>query len=299
MKFTMRLYLPREVQAFRRRPPIERCFLHCILKANVCIQPRFDLTAIGIGVQRNFDIVTQIVETGKLSLRDVQHLSATSKSVKVSLGEETEHRLRTALAPYFPAALVEIAAFLKEYRAVISGSTILSILVPGDWKPNDLDIVLSESSSAALENLLQSQGYVKDAERERQLPDAYPTEDGTPPTFRYGCFHKESLKIDLCYITEPSTPISHIFKYHSTAVMNYYDGFGVYCLFPEQTFAGQFFKNDNYPGPDRRRRIGLRKLETRGFVDGLDYISTILGGFAVANYRLENLPTVWRQMVRL
>jgi len=264
-------------------------------EGHIELQGRDGLHSIGTGLLSNSDIAAQIIEIGKLSLRDVQHLSATCKSIKVSTSGETEHRLRLALVPYFPGWLHEISAFLREHKALISGSTILSILVPGNWKPNDLVLVLPERSSTALEALLLTHGYSKDPEREADFPDIY-YDDYEAPTFRYGCFQKDGKKIDLCYIEEPSTPTFHVLKYHSTAVMNCYDGEAVYCYFPELTFAGMHFFNRDYSGPDDRREAGLAKLRTRGFVEGLHD----LGSWITASpWVPTDLPTVWRQTVTL
>ncbi|KZT51870.1 hypothetical protein CALCODRAFT_512428 [Calocera cornea HHB12733] len=281
-------------------PPPKRCTFQCDIRGTVSIQRRPKTTALGRVLVSNFDVVSQIADIGKLSLRDIQHLAAASKTVAISPAYEVKHRLRTALSPYFPGALAELSGLLRKHRAIISGSTVLSILVPGPWKPNDLDIVLPETSAYAIEAFLGTHGYVRDPRRQRELLDDYPIDNG-PILWDYGCFKKEALKIDLCYISTPATPVSHVMNYHSTAVMNYFDGRAVYCLFPDETFSRQYHENDYYPGRDDVKMVGLHKLEERGFAHGRFWLTDVVDGYTWDENGLFKVinHVIWRQLVDL
>ncbi|KZT51873.1 hypothetical protein CALCODRAFT_112216 [Calocera cornea HHB12733] len=274
--------------------------IHFDIQGQISMARRQNLKALGIGLQTHPDLVAQIVEVGKLSLRDVERLSATCKTMRTSLPRETEHRLRSVLSKYFPDALIELAYTLRDHDALVSGSAMLHVLAPGHWEPGDLDIVLPESSCTTFEAFLTLHGYVFDASRQAALLRLYP-QTAAPAAFRYRCFLKGERKIDLCYIEDSFPPLSHILTYHSTAVMNFYDGSELVCLFPDQTFAHQYVRN-NLAMFNRRLQASLEKLKKRGFVQNVgwmhEWFATALDeqGEHVAPAKL---PTIWRQPVAL
>ncbi|EJU02486.1 hypothetical protein DACRYDRAFT_100056, partial [Dacryopinax primogenitus] len=55
-------------------------YLHFDIRGSINIKPRRNLTGIGAGLQTNADVLAYIMQVGKLSLRDVQHLSHVSRS---------------------------------------------------------------------------------------------------------------------------------------------------------------------------------------------------------------------------
>ncbi|EJU02487.1 hypothetical protein DACRYDRAFT_107404 [Dacryopinax primogenitus] len=180
---------------------------------------------------------------------------------------------------------------------------MLHIFVPGPWVPVDLDIVLPETASKSFEAFLLNEGYLVDQQQCRTLARTYPQSPFTPASFRYQCFSKGKKKIDLCYIIVGFTPISHILTYHSTAVMNCYDGYAFYCLFPDMTFAHEFVRNNRYKGEAIKRELGVAKLEARGFKGkpgDIDcWFPDINAPPGEGPSRIEQLPSVWAQALDL
>jgi len=190
---------------------------------------------------------------------------------------------------------------LKGHEALISGSTILHILVPGNWEPGDIDIVLPETYESSFESFLTVNGYSFDPSRQTALTQNYPQQASHPSTFRYRCFKNGSKKIDLCYVEKSFTPLAHIFTYHSTAVMNFYDGATVCCLFPEQTFARQFLRNSLNSGHPRVE-ASLKKLVSRGFSQKVGWVKDWFADSVTEDggkILFQKLPTVWVQPVNL
>ncbi|EJU02485.1 hypothetical protein DACRYDRAFT_107402 [Dacryopinax primogenitus] len=160
----------------------------------------------------------------------------------------------------------DFIAALRKYGAIVGSSFMLAIMKAGDWCPSDLDIVLPDHTSKPFETFVLSHGYLKDFEIRDRHDNDYPSRNApTRHSFRYVCYRNSTKKIDLCYIHFPNRPASHILTYHSTAVMNFFDGWAIYCLFPNWTFAGQFAKNKYQISPSLRTIAAINKLRARGF----------------------------------
>ncbi|KZT60990.1 hypothetical protein CALCODRAFT_73994 [Calocera cornea HHB12733] len=244
--------------------------VHFDLRGTVELTPRSDLSRLGVLMTSQPDLLNTVCEVGKLSLLDVQHLRSTCHQVRDSLENEPQHRLRAALARYFPGAVDSFAAMLKKCGAVVGGSLVLSVLKPGTWTPSDLDIILPDHTCQSFEAFLTAKGYTTDPQQQIQHAHDYAgtaTAAAGRHKFRYVCYRHAEEKIDLCYICFPSPPASHILTYHSSIVMNFFDGWAIYCLFPRWTFAGQFAQNRYHMDLPARTERAIRKLLGRGFTD--------------------------------
>lgn len=111
--------------------------------------------------------------------------------------------------------------------AVISGSTVLAVLLGGDFVPQDLDIFVNDKGFAEMLVFLVNHGY----QVMKPLPHythqkKYPGSKTILTLKRNG----EGEKIDLIGSTEHVlTAITH---FHSTAVMNYISFYGIVSLYP-------------------------------------------------------------------
>ena len=174
-----------------------------------------DLSGIGT-ILLQIDILNAITEY--LDLRAVQRLKATSKKLRSMLLDAASFRVRRVLAPYFPSALAELGSCLQSTGAIIGGSTALHIIRPAhEWSPGDLDIVVPRRSAHALITFLESEGYHRFQNHERD-PVYTPALGSSAPFDLQSFYSFDGLKIDLSIVdpTRRVTPLQFILSYHCT-----------------------------------------------------------------------------------
>ncbi|KIO03638.1 hypothetical protein M404DRAFT_145026, partial [Pisolithus tinctorius Marx 270] len=119
--------------------------------------------------------------------------------------------------------------------AVISGSSALHYLLPQremTWSPHDLDIYTTEKTTHFLLVGLKLQGY--------QMINI-----NTEDEIQNYCLHIIAIftlvhnkhKVDV-FISSSTTPISPVFWYHSTALMNFITHNSIFCAYPHLTLKG-------------------------------------------------------------
>lgn len=74
-----------------------------------------------------------------LNLLDIYHLAQAAPALRERLQALPARRMRTILSPFFEDAEKFLGA-LDTFGGVISGSTVLAVLCPGNWKPCDIDV---------------------------------------------------------------------------------------------------------------------------------------------------------------
>ncbi|KAF9063125.1 hypothetical protein BDP27DRAFT_1335569 [Rhodocollybia butyracea] len=75
--------------------------------------------------------------------------------------------------------------------------------------------------------------------------------------------------VDLVTVFKNSIPADFVLTYHSTIVMNVWDGRYLYCLWPDLTFNGLYVRNMQTPTQERIKKA-LQKYQGRGFRDKYD-----------------------------
>ncbi|KAE9400854.1 hypothetical protein BT96DRAFT_631049 [Gymnopus androsaceus JB14] len=117
--------------------------------------------------------------------------------------------------------------------------------------------------------------YVRDNERSQARQPFYPNDDDRDQhiLFEIERFeHPEAGRIGvdltILYPRSISYPAEFILTYHSTVVMNFWNGKHLHCLFPALTSNGVYIRN--YQTPTLRVEKGLRKYQERGFKDKYD-----------------------------
>ena len=218
-----------------------------------------------------------------LDLRSIATLQRTCKTLRTLLSGLISRRIRSGVQAFFPkpGALALVAQTLRDSGAIISGSTALRALVaPPAWKTGDLDIIVDAKRADVVSKFLVQEGYRYDAAITAQAhADRYPL------AWRYVALHNilTGRKIDLCIVpvsernhyilsqTEEATGghedhgvLKQMLNYHSSVVMNFFDGWRFVSVFPGWTCEGVNLRNDYIPTTDRLE-LALRKYEGRGF----------------------------------
>ncbi|KAI6142475.1 hypothetical protein BKA82DRAFT_3940937, partial [Pisolithus tinctorius] len=121
-------------------------------------------------------------------------------------------------------------------QAIISGSCALHLLLPqGDvmWSPHDVDVYATHKNVDFLIAGIKLQGY--------QIIHVTTGND-----LRYSNSHVASIFSFVCdqckiniIVSSSTTPISPIFQYHSTALMNFITHDSVFCAYPHLTLHQQ------------------------------------------------------------
>lgn len=124
---------------------------------------------------------------------------------------------------------------LTRTRSVISGSTVLLALLPWNFDPGDIDIYTPRTQARKVIRTLRHRfGFVLDPTTVHYLDMA-----GVHCVYY---LHKGSVKINVIESLTESA-IAPLFFFHSTAVMNFMDEFGVYCAYPRLTFQHRSLLN--------------------------------------------------------
>ncbi|KAL8291673.1 hypothetical protein RQP46_001931 [Phenoliferia psychrophenolica] len=194
--------------------------------------------------------------TSHLSLLDVQHLTQAIPKLRQELIGTAASRMRCVLSPYF-TDVEHFAAALDSAGAIVGGSAALSVLCPGDWSPGDIDIIVSPLGFGTIGSYLTHEGYAHDLGASKA--NFYPND--IKLAFQYSQWTKGDKKVDLS-VSFLHTPINFLMTYHCTAVMNFFAGGQIHCLFPHLTFNGLYQTNTFTLRPDTAK---FDKIEARGF----------------------------------
>ncbi|KAF8587940.1 hypothetical protein K439DRAFT_1613958 [Ramaria rubella] len=240
------------------------------------------------------DVILEKIAT-HLTLKEIGSLRATSRALAYKLVRQPTRRLRALFEEYFsdPSCF---AACLRATGAIVGGLAILSIPCPGNWKPGDLDRIILATD-------LQHSWTVKDSFLNSLQ---HPPSGTLNPTMPGSETHHGPRKVDLSVVASKTygvTPGDFTLTYHSTPVMNLYNGHGIFCLFPMLTFNHLLFRNRESPSHRQRERMEqcIRKYLRRGFKESHpgQYIqSTIVVG-RLGRLHLDMLPPIWHQKVDL
>lgn len=111
------------------------------------------------------EIFTKILSVSQLSLADIRNLIESDPTLSALyrpiLKFITQKRLKDEFEIYFNSVSNFNKTLLKS-GAIVSGSTILYVLKPGDnWVPGDLDILVTKEGEFTLANFLSKEGYVR------------------------------------------------------------------------------------------------------------------------------------------
>ena len=113
--------------------------------------------------------------------------------------------------------------------AVISGSTVLALALPGVFVPRDLDIYVPSYGAAMVIVYLENHNYKLDPV---YTPGAGQYDNGAVV---FKMFHLgPPAEINIIIFREEHF-VGHIAGFHSTIVMNYVSWYGLVCLYPEWT----------------------------------------------------------------
>jgi hypothetical protein len=106
--------------------------------------------------------------------------------------------MRAVLRKYFdnPREFVDV---LSLTGSVVGGSTVLSVLAPGDWEAQDLDVVVPAVTARTLAKFFLEQGYTVDKDKQKanvHYPNGRTT--GTAISFHYVPYRRGDTRIDVC-----------------------------------------------------------------------------------------------------
>ncbi|KAF9077139.1 hypothetical protein BDP27DRAFT_1413592 [Rhodocollybia butyracea] len=238
-------------------------------------------------ILRTPELLALICKT--LDMRSLQSFRATSKYFFDALACFPALRLRAGLSRVFNNAhLTAFQVLLQSTASVVGGSFALSLLYPGNWQPADLDIVAEESQTVQVRQfLVQKCRFKRDDERSQNIETFYPGLDRTVFKFQYEHYTNPIVGrpgVDLITVFKNSIPADFVLTYHSTVVMNLWDGKHLYCLWPDLTFTGLYVRN--WQTLTKRMDKALQKYWARGFRDKYDPQGVLL------HDTLDDIPEV-------
>ncbi|KAF9510476.1 hypothetical protein BS47DRAFT_1347881, partial [Hydnum rufescens UP504] len=154
------------------------------------------------------------------------------------------YRFRVSLIRYFPDPS-EFARIMLQTGTIIGGSTALSIIAGGSWRPGDLDLIVTRRYLPRLVDYLVQQGYRFNQDVSRERKGQYVLDAEDEPLY-------SQFRLDI----------------HMSFVMNFVSGEGAYSFVPDETFSGRGYRN-RYTVTKQLDRI-LLKYEARGYEEVID-----------------------------
>lgn len=185
----------------------------------------------GYSIELTFEVMDH------LGLPDLAILSATSKTVRSYTQQHLHHRVVQQLAP-FGIPTDTLLAILRKSCSVISGSTALHVYLPREhrlWAPGDIDVYTTEQGFSTIMAVFLTHGYDLASEFAKigstQRADIAKRYDFQCDIQRVVKLTRASRSVDII-VSNTQSPIRPIFHFHSTAVMNYISGHGLFCAYP-------------------------------------------------------------------
>lgn len=204
-----------------------------------------------------------------MTITDLILYGSTCLANKEDVRQYLTWRLYSALRPYVsdPRTFLQ---HLNRTGSIISGSFALSVFVPSrrdGWKANDMDIYSNPDLYRELMSFLQSVGYQEQTDPVYRSIERYLDRPGIREVHKL--VHRDSSRtIDLIVTTSVFVE-GPIFRYHSTAVMNWITGSGFFSAYPQLTAKRRSLLNPLtfvFPDvPPRHVVKCLTKYAKRGF----------------------------------
>lgn len=169
-----------------------------------------------------------------LSLPDLEMLGATNSFFRTLVQQHAQHRT-TKLFRFFEIDPISMLDVLNLTGSVVSGSAALVVVNPWSFTPNDMDIYAPPTRSALLIELMATRfGYIVDA-----IAVGYPQFSGISAihTLKKGVHSVQVM------VTSSENPLTAVFHFHSTTVMNFISAHGIYCAYPILTSQRRGLKN--------------------------------------------------------
>lgn len=166
-----------------------------------------------------------------LNLAEVLCFSGTCRCYATISQRYIQYRRALLLKPFFANPNVAYS-LLDACQTVLSGSCALHLLLPEAqtcWRPQDLDFYVSHTSVHSLLHNLKTHEYEISAVK-TDLFDPYPNSH----IHSVITLHHHSSKIDVIVSTN-SSPVSPIFQFHSTALINFITSTSIFCAYPQLT----------------------------------------------------------------
>ncbi|KAJ3544802.1 hypothetical protein NMY22_g2651 [Coprinellus aureogranulatus] len=183
-----------------------------------------------------------------LPLSSAVSVSKASKECYRAFKRFVNSQVADCFAP-FDLPKDETLAFMREQKAIASGSAVLKILNPNMGRAGDLDLYIPNGTMGAAHAFLTQHHYYLSKCIER---------------VRYYTHTVTSALVNIIETSLPSAPTA-VFMFHSTVVMNYLTWNTVVCAYPLMTFAGYSLLNSSrFEEPGRVQRC-IEKYQHRGY----------------------------------
>ncbi|KIY44812.1 hypothetical protein FISHEDRAFT_77223 [Fistulina hepatica ATCC 64428] len=206
-----------------------------------------------------------------LDMGSVHSLRATCRFLHRRLFSLSAERMMRLLKCVFQAQkdVHDFGKLLRATDAIIGGSTTLAVLSPTGWQPGDLDVIVHEGHEDMVLRFLDRCGFTHEKDKDKVSESPYAV---MGPRFKYKHYSSpcEGVPgIDLSVVNR-ERPAEFILLYHSTIVMNFWNGHHLYCLWPHYTFAGLFLQNYVTTNMSLKMENAIQKYRDRGYHDVVD-----------------------------
>lgn len=177
----------------------------------------------------------------KMGLPWVMALGSTSIDMELHIQKHLKHRLSVALTP-FQIPQRHLLRILRLSHTIISGSIALYFMLPLNahiWTPSDMDLYTTTNGYSKIMAFLIIHGYdlvaeFTGAQRPRGFGEHHIVYEMGYAIQQVIKMHKGDHTIDII-ISQTSSPLSPIFHFHSTAVMNFISAYGFFSAYPKIT----------------------------------------------------------------
>ncbi|KAK7044301.1 hypothetical protein R3P38DRAFT_2406533, partial [Favolaschia claudopus] len=139
----------------------------------------------------------------------------------------------------------------------VSGSTPLPVLLDLNFEPNDLDVYVFDFDEDRTLVLLKQ---VFNFATVHMTDNTYQDMAGISRTH----WLKKGENVINLMVMSSGNAAAAIFQFHSTIVMNYISGWGVFCAYPELTLNGKSVANPSALATERERKRALYCFDKYG-----------------------------------
>ncbi|KAH6879339.1 hypothetical protein BKA70DRAFT_1127310, partial [Coprinopsis sp. MPI-PUGE-AT-0042] len=201
------------------------------------------------------------------SALDLRALSVTSRELR-RLSEHELSRCANDLFEEFGMSASSTLLQLDSLGAVVSGSAAPSMIDPGLFRPNDLDIYLPVTSGSAFKEWVEeSYGFKQVVGRDLAAfgmkgDRNYCGITGIDQIWYFT--HQDIDRPINAILTTTISPLPAITAFHSTLLMNFVTYYGVVSLYPELTRRRAGWLNRSQPATRKDSRW-IEKYQQRGF----------------------------------